>query len=101
MDQSGVDKDSIHGIGFDATCSLVVLDADEKPVSVYHGLCKIKAKMYFIYECMYGNISDKNSAAIKISEKMLTDTCNGIFVAQLLCQIINKIFKLYVRFFQL
>ncbi|XP_022290049.2 FGGY carbohydrate kinase domain-containing protein-like [Crassostrea virginica] len=37
VDQSGVDKDSIHGIGFDATCSLAVLDADEKPVSVYHG----------------------------------------------------------------
>lgn len=53
MDQSGVDKDSIHGIGFDATCSLVVLDADEKPVSVYHGLCKIKTKMYFILNaCM-------------------------------------------------
>lgn len=33
---------------------------------------------------MYGNISDKNSATIKISEKMLTDTCNGIFVAQIL-----------------
>lgn len=48
MDQSGVDKDSIHGIGFDATCSLVVLDADEKPVSVYHGLCKIKTKMHLI-----------------------------------------------------
>ena len=48
---------------------------------------------------MYGNISDKNSATIKISEKMLTD--NGIFVAQLLCQIINKIIELYVRFFQL
>lgn len=49
---------------------------------------------------MCGNISDRNSATIKISEKMLTD--NGIFVAQLLsCQNINKIIKLYVRFFQL
>lgn len=101
MDQSGVDKDSIHGIGFDATCSLVVLDADEKPVSVYHGLCKIKTKTYFILNACMVIFLIKNSAAIKISEKMLTDTCNGIFVAQLLCQIINKIFKLYVRFFQL
>lgn len=35
--KSGVEKDFIHGIGFDATCSLVVLDADGKPVSVFHG----------------------------------------------------------------
>ncbi|KAK3089619.1 hypothetical protein FSP39_005104 [Pinctada imbricata] len=31
---SGISKDSIHGIGFDATCSLVVLDKDSNPVSV-------------------------------------------------------------------
>lgn len=37
IEKSGVEKDFIHGIGFDATCSLVVLDADGKPVSVSHG----------------------------------------------------------------
>ncbi|XP_052708342.1 FGGY carbohydrate kinase domain-containing protein-like isoform X2 [Crassostrea angulata] len=37
IEKSGVEKDYIHGIGFDATCSLVVLDADGKPVSVSHG----------------------------------------------------------------
>lgn len=30
----GVDKGSVQGIGFDATCSLVVLDGNGKPVSV-------------------------------------------------------------------
>ncbi|XP_062582130.1 FGGY carbohydrate kinase domain-containing protein-like [Saccostrea cucullata] len=34
VNQSGVAKDLIHGIGFDATCSLVVLDVEGKPVSV-------------------------------------------------------------------
>lgn len=40
--KSGVEKDFIHGIGFDATCSLVVLDADGKPVSVFHGEYSLK-----------------------------------------------------------
>jgi len=31
---AGVPKEAIAGIGFDATCSLVLLDADDKPVSV-------------------------------------------------------------------
>ncbi|PIK39032.1 putative FGGY carbohydrate kinase domain-containing protein isoform X3 [Apostichopus japonicus] len=31
---AGVSTDEIHGVGFDATCSLVVLDADFQPVSV-------------------------------------------------------------------
>jgi FGGY-family pentulose kinase len=31
---AGIDRDTIKGIGFDATCSLVALDADDKPVSV-------------------------------------------------------------------
>ena len=30
---AGLSKDAIAGIGFDATCSLVLLDADDKPVS--------------------------------------------------------------------
>ncbi|XP_061173528.1 FGGY carbohydrate kinase domain-containing protein-like isoform X2 [Saccostrea echinata] len=34
VDQSGVSKNFIHGIGFDATCSLVVLDKEGEPVSV-------------------------------------------------------------------
>jgi ribulose kinase len=32
--ESGVDPSSVKGIGFDATCSLVVLDESDKPVSV-------------------------------------------------------------------
>jgi len=32
--QSGVKPESISGIGFDATCSLVALDADDRPVTV-------------------------------------------------------------------
>jgi len=31
-----VKKEGIHGIGFDATCSLVVLDRGGNPVSVCH-----------------------------------------------------------------
>src|SRR5450631_567164 len=31
---AGADASSIAGIGFDATCSLVVLDADDRPVTV-------------------------------------------------------------------
>ncbi|KQT87473.1 FGGY-family carbohydrate kinase [Aurantimonas sp. Leaf443] len=31
---SGVDPATVRGIGFDATCSLVVLDADERPLPV-------------------------------------------------------------------
>jgi FGGY-family pentulose kinase len=31
---AGLPKEAIAGIGFDATCSLVLLDADDKPVSV-------------------------------------------------------------------
>ena len=34
MKESGVDPSSVKGIGFDATCSLVVVDESEKPVSV-------------------------------------------------------------------
>ncbi len=29
-----IDKDQIHGVGFDATCSLVVLDKDCQPVTI-------------------------------------------------------------------
>lgn len=31
---AGLDKSAVAGIGFDATCSLVVLDGDDQPVSV-------------------------------------------------------------------
>ncbi|KAK2159831.1 hypothetical protein LSH36_145g04069 [Paralvinella palmiformis] len=31
---AGVNKDQIHGLGFDATCSLVVLDKHQKPLSI-------------------------------------------------------------------
>src|SRR5690349_9061529 len=31
--ESGLPPDAIAGIGFDATCSLVLLDADDRPVS--------------------------------------------------------------------
>lgn len=34
IDRSTVDPGSIAGIGFDATCSLVVLDAEDRPVTV-------------------------------------------------------------------
>jgi FGGY-family pentulose kinase len=34
LSQAGVDAASIAGIGFDATCSLVLLDAQDRPVSV-------------------------------------------------------------------
>ncbi|OWF34919.1 FGGY carbohydrate kinase domain-containing protein-like [Mizuhopecten yessoensis] len=34
LSESGIDKEEIHGIGFDATCSLVVLDKDGASVSV-------------------------------------------------------------------
>lgn len=34
MDEAGVDASDIRGIGFDATCSLVVLGAGDQPVSV-------------------------------------------------------------------
>ena len=37
IDKSGVKKDDVKGIGFDATCSLVALDKDDKPVSVSLG----------------------------------------------------------------
>ena len=30
--QASVDKDHVHGVGFDATCSLVALDAGDEPV---------------------------------------------------------------------
>lgn len=42
---SGVKKSLVRGIGFDATCSLVVLDHTFQPVSVNHnGNC-----ILFIY----------------------------------------------------
>jgi len=34
IEDAGVDPKSVKGIGFDATCSLAVLDGNEKPVSV-------------------------------------------------------------------
>ncbi len=34
MDEAGLKPDQIGGIGFDATCSLVLLDADNNPVTV-------------------------------------------------------------------
>lgn len=34
MEQAGADADEVVGIGFDATCSLVALDADDRPVTV-------------------------------------------------------------------
>ena len=34
VDQAAVGADQIRGIGFDATCSLLALDADDQPVSV-------------------------------------------------------------------
>ena len=33
---SGVKKEQIRGLGFDATCSLVVLDKECRPLSVSH-----------------------------------------------------------------
>lgn len=37
ISDSGINAGQIKGIGFDATCSLVVLDADDKPLSVSLG----------------------------------------------------------------
>lgn len=34
LGQAGIDPAQVHGIGFDATCSLVALDAADNPVSV-------------------------------------------------------------------
>lgn len=34
LNQSGVKPEHVRGIGFDATCSLVVLDAGDRPVSI-------------------------------------------------------------------
>jgi FGGY-family pentulose kinase len=34
LEQAGVPPSSVRGIGFDATCSLVALDGDDRPVSV-------------------------------------------------------------------
>lgn len=34
VEESGVDPGTVTGIGFDATCSLVVIDADDLPVTV-------------------------------------------------------------------
>jgi FGGY-family pentulose kinase len=34
LEQSAIRPDDVAGIGFDATCSLVALDADDKPVSL-------------------------------------------------------------------
>ena len=34
LDQAGADPARVRGVGFDATCSLVALDADGRPVSV-------------------------------------------------------------------
>lgn len=34
LSQAGCGGEAVQGIGFDATCSLVLLDADDKPVSV-------------------------------------------------------------------
>ena len=34
---AGLAKDAIAGIGFDATCSLVLLDASDRPVSAARG----------------------------------------------------------------
>lgn len=34
LSESGIPKNQVHGIGFDATCSLVVLGEDDKPLSV-------------------------------------------------------------------
>ena len=34
MAKGGVQKDDVVGLGFDATCSLVVMDTDGKPLSV-------------------------------------------------------------------
>ncbi|RUA08498.1 MAG: ribulokinase, partial [Fusobacteria bacterium] len=34
VEKSGISKEQIKGIGFDATCSLVALDQDGKPVSL-------------------------------------------------------------------
>lgn len=37
--EAGIDTRRLRGVGFDATCSLVVLDADDRPVSVgSHGI---------------------------------------------------------------
>ncbi|XP_048727454.2 FGGY carbohydrate kinase domain-containing protein-like isoform X2 [Ostrea edulis] len=50
VDQSGVDKDFIHGIGFDATCSLVILDDEGKPVSVCPNDAKGSERMHTFNE---------------------------------------------------
>jgi FGGY-family pentulose kinase len=34
LDEASIDKKDVVGIGFDATCSLVALDADDQPVTV-------------------------------------------------------------------
>ncbi len=34
LEQAGVKGDQVRGVGFDATCSLVLLDADDRPVTV-------------------------------------------------------------------
>jgi ribulose kinase len=34
INEAGIDSKSVKGIGFDATCSLAVLDETENPVSV-------------------------------------------------------------------
>ena len=34
LQQAGVKPEQVHGVGFDATCSLVLLDADDRPVTV-------------------------------------------------------------------
>ena len=34
VSKGGVQKDNVVGLGFDATCSLVVMDTDGKPLSI-------------------------------------------------------------------
>lgn len=37
LEDAGVGPDQVRGVGFDATCSLVVLDAEDRPVTVSPG----------------------------------------------------------------
>jgi len=43
-----VKKEDIYGIGFDATCSLVVLDANEHPLQVNND-CKLVLLLFHVF----------------------------------------------------
>ena len=72
-----VSKKEINGIGFDATCSLVVLNKDFQPVAVNDD-SKIKGNLFFILVCKNADLLKKFTALLELTLILILTNSNSI-----------------------